>query len=203
MNMSATQSQSQPTPRSESRESSRVSPRVAERDHPARDGFERALQARQQRQEEQPSENSEEAPADGGAAAWMSVLPPPLLPMRAAAVPASVCAAGVIGETSGTRAVIEASLTASPGEAVTPLTGTDPAALWEVSVSATNAVPMQMRAERSGSTETHRAWGLTIASPAGNTEMMARHAPRLNERLRKHAVGLSHVRIEESDEDKS
>jgi hypothetical protein len=84
---------------------------------------------------------------------------------------------------------------------VTPLTGTEPAALWEVSVAAPNAVPMQVRAERTGGTEAHRAWGLTIASPAANTEMLVRHAPRLNERLRKHAVGLSHVRIEQADED--
>lgn len=201
MNMSATQSPSQPTPRSEGRaSSSRVPPREAEHNHPARDGFERALQARQQRPEEQPGEDPEEGSTDA-TPAWMSALPAPPLPLRAAAAPASVCAAGLIGESSGTRAVIEASLTASPGEAVTPLTGTDPAALWEVSVGETNSVPMQLRAERTGGTDTHRAWGLTIASPAGQTEMLARNTPRLNERLRKHAIGLSHVRIEAADED--
>jgi hypothetical protein len=70
-----------------------------------------------------------------------------------------------------------------------------------VSVGETNSVPLQLRAERTGGTEAHRAWGLTIASPAGQTEMLARNTPRLNERLRKHAVTLSHVRIEEADND--
>jgi hypothetical protein len=31
--------------------------------------------------------------------------------------------------------------------------------------------------------------------------VLVRHAPRLNERLRKHAVGFSHVRIEGDQED--
>jgi hypothetical protein len=202
MNMSATQSQSHTAPRSESRDSSsRVSSKESGHNHPARDDFERALQARQQSQEEQPGDGNEEpAGGDGGAAAWMSALSAPL-PLRAAAAPASLCAAGMTTEQTGTRAVIEASLTACPGQAVTPLTGTNPAALWEVSVAAPNAVPIQLRAERTGGPEANRAWGLTIASPAANTEMLVRHAPRLNERLRKHAVGLSHVRIEEADED--
>jgi hypothetical protein len=34
-----------------------------------------------------------------------------------------------------------------------------------------------------------------------NAEVLARHAPRLNERLRKHAIGLSHVRIEREEPD--
>jgi len=201
MNTSA--AQSQPATRSERRDSSsRVSPNEDSRNHPARDNFERALQARQQRQE-QPSEDDDEAPAGhGDAAAWMSVVPAPLL-MRAAAAPARSCAAAGATETSGTRAVLEASLTACPGQAVTPLTGTEPAALWEVSIREPNAVAVDVRAERSGPAGTQRAWGLTIASPAANTEMLARHAPRLNERLRKHAVGLSHVRIEEADEEHS
>ncbi len=32
-------------------------------------------------------------------------------------------------------------------------------------------------------------------------EALARHAPRLNERLRKHAIGPEHVRIERAKED--
>jgi len=199
MNMSATQSPPPSPPRSESRDSpSRVSSKESARDHPARDDFERALQARQQQTDEQSGDSQEDpAAGEGGVAAWMSALPAPL-PPRAAAAPVSRCAATMPAEVSGTRAVIEASLTACPGQAVTPLTGIDPAALWEVSVASPNAVPMQLRAERTG-TDAQRAWGLTIASPAANTEMLVRHTPRLNERLRKHAVELSHVRIEQAD----
>jgi hypothetical protein len=204
MNMSATQSPPPAPPRSESRDApSRASSKEPAHNHPARDDFERALQARQQQQEEQPGDSQEEPTAgDGGIAAWMSALPAPL-PLRAAAAPASLCAAAAPAEVSGTRAAVEASLSACPGQAVTPLTGTDPAALWEVSVAGTpNAVPMQVRAERTGN-DAQRAWGLTIASPAANTEMLVRHAPRLNERLRKHAIELSHVRVEQGDEEES
>jgi hypothetical protein len=174
-----------------------MSPADAEGRHPARDDFERALKGREQRQDEPADDNAESA-GNGAAPAWLAMTPMPML--TRAATPAAASAAGAINEPSGTRAALEASLTASPGNAVIPVLGADPAALWEVSVREPNATPLQVRVERSGTTESQRAWGLTIASPTGNVDLIARHAPRLNERLRKHAIELDHVRVERDDD---
>ncbi|HTP72184.1 MAG TPA: hypothetical protein VML58_08190 [Burkholderiaceae bacterium] len=174
-----------------------MSPADAERRHPARDDFERALKGREQRPEE-PADESAEPAGNGGAPAWLAIAPTPML--ARAATPAAASAVGVINEPSGTRAALEASLTASPGNALVPVLGTDPAALWEVSVREPNAAPLQVRVERSGTSDAQKAWGLTIASPASNVDLIARHAPRLNERLRKHAIELDHVRVERDDD---
>jgi len=45
--------------------------------------------------------------------------------------------------------------------------------------------------------ETQAPLTLTIASSTVDASVLARHVPRLNERLRKHAVGPAHVRIQD------
>jgi hypothetical protein len=198
MNLTAASSSSPATARRTSREP--TAPRSESVQQHARDGFERALQARRQRQEaedgEQSGRNDENPPA-----AWSLGVPiqPPVL--RAAAAQAGPSPITGPVDPSGTRAAIEASLTACPGEMVNPLTGNDPAALWEVTLNVPHAVPLAVRAERTGTTEAQRAWGLTLASSSSNTDVLARHVPRLNERLRKHAIQLDHVRVEQADDE--
>jgi hypothetical protein len=104
---------------------------------------------------------------------------------------------------TGTRAVVEASLRETSCPVATPVGGGVAATAWEVSVQEPNSIPLEMRAvraERSAS-EPQASWGLTIASSSVGAEVLARHAPRLNERLRKHAIGPEHVRIEQAEAD--
>jgi len=197
MNLTAPSSSSQTTARGTSREPTAPRTESVQQQH-ARDGFERALQARRQRQDaddgEESGHNDEGAPAPWSLG--VPIQPPVLRAAAAAAGPTPVT--GPVDQSS-TRAAIEASLTACPGDIVTPLTGTDPAAVWEVTLNEPHAVPLAVRAERTGTTEAQRAWGLTLASSASNTDVLARHVPRLNERLRKQAIQLDHVRVEQAD----
>jgi hypothetical protein len=44
-------------------------------------------------------------------------------------------------------------------------------------------------------------WTLTVSSSARDAALLARHAPRLNERLRARAIDLTHVRVERHADD--
>jgi hypothetical protein len=104
---------------------------------------------------------------------------------------------------TGTRAAIEAALNSNPAPLVTAVGATDPAALWEASISEPNGVAVDVRVLR-GEQLTPQAqpgWSVAVSSSQVDAEVLARHAPRLNERLRKHGVGFSHVRIEGNQDD--
>jgi hypothetical protein len=47
--------------------------------------------------------------------------------------------------------------------------------------------------------EAVNGWSLTIGSPTLDASVLARHAPRLNERLKARGLSDSHARIAESD----
>lgn len=103
---------------------------------------------------------------------------------------------------TGTRAAIEAALNHS-APAVSPVGGTDPAAVWEASVRGADSIPLDvrvMRAEKAPG-EMQAGMTMTIGSAGVNTEVLVRHAPRLNERLRKHGVEFEHVRIQRDEGD--
>lgn len=162
-----------------------------------REKFERALREKSEQQEE-----GQEQPAAEPVAG--SFYTPPALPPQRNAVAATHSPAGVVETvTTGPRAAIEAALNANAGEIVTPLGGVDPAAVWEASVREPNAIAVDVRVVRTERTTAQEApaWTVTVGSSSVNAELLARHAPRLNERLRKHAVGFSHVRIEREEED--
>lgn len=163
-----------------------------------REKFERALRAKSEQQEERPQE---EAPEEGTPAVFCA---PPSLPLARNAVAATHSPAGAVETvTTGPRAAIEAALNANAGEIVTPLGGVDPAAVWEASVREPNAIAVDVRVLRAERTTAQEApaWTVAVGSSSVNAEVLVRHAPRLNERLRKHAVGFSHVRIEREEED--
>jgi hypothetical protein len=210
MNMSATSSPSvqtqltgpvksaSATRRDDTRASSQ-----AETSSEQRDAFALALRAKSSRRddEDEQQEPQSDAAASALAAAMATAVPHAIRHAVPAAPPAP---AG--GETvaTGPRAAIEAALNSNPGPIVTPVGATDPAALWEASISEPNAIAVDvrmMRAERSTAQEAQPNWTVAVSSSTVNAEVLARHAPRLNERLRKQGVGFSHVRIEGEQED--
>ena len=168
------------------------------RDPRACNAFAQVLLMRQRQQRD--DDDDQEPPAE-------SPLLPTLAtssPSQASAVPPRSAAGALDAAPTGTRAVVETSLRETPCPQTTPRDGGDAAMAWEVSVHEPNSVALEMRAvraERSGAAEGHAGWGLTIASSSVGAEVLARHAPRLNERLRKHAIGPEHVRIEQTAED--
>jgi hypothetical protein len=193
MNTSATPSTTARTP---GPDAASTPSREGTRHHPARDRFERALQAREQR----PSvgEDSEQTTeGESGGTGW--ACPFQALAPKGPAPSPLPAAAGVIADRSSTQAAIETSLSASPGQVVAPMSAANPAAAWEVSVRDSLAPALQVRAERLATPDAQRGWSLTIGSPAANVDLLTRHTPRLNERLRKHGIELSHVRVDEAD----
>jgi hypothetical protein len=171
-------------------------PREA-RDPSACDAFAQALRSQQRQRRFDDDEQEPAAESEG-----LPTMPTTLL-SQAPALPHASRAGAIDLDPSGTRAAVEASLRETPCPQATALHGSEPPTSWEVSLHEPNSVALQMQAvrtERTGTAEPNAAWGLTIASPSVDAEILARHAPRLNERLRKHAIGPEHVRIERADD---
>ena len=169
-------------------------------DPQACDAFERVLQSRQRQQRS--GNDGEEPPRDPSQPPMMPALV--LSPAQTLALQPLSAAGALDPAPTGTRAVVEASLRESPCPQGTPIGGGDAAMTWEATVHEPNSVAVEVRAERAERTALsgpQAAWGLTIASPSVGVDVLARHAPRLNERLRKHAIGPEHVRIERSQQD--
>jgi len=157
-----------------------------------RELFERALRARSGTQDDEAAPS--DLAAEGIAAALIAA--PPL--HQARAVAQAPAPAGQIETVStGPRAAIEAALNANSCPVVTPVGGTDPAGVWEASIREPNSVAVEVRATRveKSAFEAHAPVTLTIASSTVDASVLGRHVSRLNERLRKHAVGPTHARI--------
>jgi hypothetical protein len=170
-------------------------------DPAARETFELVLQMRQRQQR-----SSDDGDGDGEQPPRESALLPALLPAlqaRTQTLPPLSSAGALDPAPTGTRAVVEASLRESPCPLLTPVGGSEAAMTWEATVHEPNSLALEVRAVRAERSDSSAppGWSLTIASPSVGVEVLARHAPRLNERLRKHAIGLDHVRIERSEED--
>jgi hypothetical protein len=129
--------------------------------------------------------------------------PPPLLLARATSTPALATTAAPESNLAAPHAALEAALNANPGpSALVP--GAEAGGAWEVSLHESMGVAVEMRATRPASANaggTPAAWTLTIGSSALDSAALARHAPRLNERLRARALTNTHVRIESSDKE--
>jgi hypothetical protein len=69
---------------------------------------------------------------------------------------------------------------------------------WEVSVREPLGVPVELRATRPESTA-GAPWTLTLSSSSLDAGLLGRHAPRLDERLRKRLGEAVHLRIERDD----
>jgi len=167
-----------------------------------RDAFELALRRKSKRddegdQQQEPQSDAAAAALAAAFAAGASHHAPRTIAHTAPPAPAS------IDNATGTRAAIEAALNSNPAPLVTAVGATDPAALWEASISEPNGIAVDVRALRSEqlTPQAQPGWSVAVSSSAVDAEVLARHAPRLNERLRKHAVGFSHVRIESSHDE--
>jgi len=166
-----------------------------------RDAFELALRKKSRRDDEdrqqEPQSDAAAAALAAAFAAGTSHHAPRTITHTAPPAPAA------IDNATGTRAAIEAALNSNPAPLVTPVGTTDPAALWEASISEPNGVAVDVRALRSEqlTPQAQPGWSVSVSSSAVDAEVLVRHAPRLNERLRKHAVGFSHVRIESSHDE--
>jgi hypothetical protein len=168
-----------------------VEPRDAQQQ---RDNFERLLRSKAGE-----SDEADEALPEGGAGIFPTL---PLAPQSTRPLTAGAVSAAVQTDASASRAAIGAALTHST-PAITPVGSTDPAAVWEASVRGADSVPLDvrvMRAEKAPG-ETQAGLTLTIGSSGVNAEVLVRHAPRLNERLRKHGVEFDHVRIQRDEGD--
>jgi hypothetical protein len=185
--------------------------------HPARDAFERALQARSAPREDDAApvdEDDESSSGTGASVAPGASLPGTSLPAPAPFLrpppgppPATVGhAAGATPDSTGTRAAIEAALGGQPAPtALSAIAGTDPAALWQVSIGEPLGIPVELRAQR-GERAAHEAaapWALSLRASSLGAETLSRHVPRLHERLRKQGVELDHVRVERDEEEDS
>ncbi len=163
----------------------------------SREAFERALRAGRSRgKADDNSEREAQDPPSAGVAAVIGQFPQP---SRHADSKAGSGTAAVEVVATGTRAAIEAALNAA-GPIVTPVAGTDPDATWEASVREPNSIAVEMRATRTlqaTAHETQANWTVAVSSPTVDADVLARHAPRLNERLRKHVTGTTHVRVEQ------
>jgi len=160
--------------------------------------FEAALRKKSSSRDDEKDDQGQDSDSDAGAAllaALAAGTPPAARPSAPAASPAP---AATHTEATGARAAIETALNNS-APLDTPLGAADPASLWEASINEPNGIAVDVRALR-GETTTQQSqpnWTVAISSSKVDAEVLNRHVSRLNERLRKHAVGFSHVRIDE------
>lgn len=168
-----------------------VEPRDAQQQ---RDNFERLLRAKTEEFDE-----GDEALPEGGAGIFPAL---PVAPQATRPLTTIAVSAAVEPESSASRAAIGAALMHS-APAITPVGSTDPAAVWEASVRGADSVPLDVRVMRAEKAPGEMQAGLTmtIGSSGVNAEVLVRHAPRLNERLRKHGIEYDHVRIQRDEGD--
>lgn len=167
--------------------------------------FEAALQSRQSKHESDGGEGQDderrETPADGVTGLAAAFAPP--LPLQGQHEEAPVAAPRTSDvPPSGTQVKMEAALNANVATAITDVGASDPAALWEASVNAPNAVPLEvrvLRGERIGS-ETNAQLTVSVRSSSVSADVLGRHASKLDERLKKRGVDGMHVRIEDGEE---
>jgi hypothetical protein len=75
----------------------------------------------------------------------------------------------------------------------------DAALSFEVTLNDPRGIGLELRAQRTGGSQVGAApapWSLTVGSGLVDASVLARHAPRLNDRLLARVVTHGHVRIE-------
>jgi hypothetical protein len=94
---------------------------------------------------------------------------------------------------------MQAALGADAGTPQPLAPATQAAGAWELTLRQPLGAAVDVRATRSA--EAVNGWSLSIGSPTLDASVLARHAPRLNERLKARGLSNSHVRIEGSDQE--
>ena len=160
--------------------------------------FEAALRKKSSSRDDEKDDQGQDSDSDAGAALLAALAAGAPQAARHSAPAASPAPSATHTEPTGARAAIETALNHS-APLDTPLGAPDPASLWEASINEPNGIAVDVRALRGETTaqQSQPNWSVAISSSKVDAEVLNRHVTRLNERLRKHAVGFSHVRIEE------
>ena len=165
----------------------------------------RAKSERRDKQNDDRNDGEGDTPAAGAAAPTLLPSAPVPLPAFAAALRAAAAACGQLApEASATaaKAGLGAALDAPNGAALPSGLRQDAAGAWAVTLNDPRGLALDLRATRPGDAQPAGAaapWSLTIASGVHDAALLARHAPRLNERLQARAATPTHVRIASSD----
>ena len=124
----------------------------------------------------------------------------PLLHRRSSGEADSGSAALSAASGGASCSAMQAALGADLGAPPPPLaTATHAASAWELTLRQPLGAAVDVRATRNA--EAVNGWSLSIGSPTLDASVLARHAPRLNERLKARGLSNSHARIEESDQE--
>ena len=160
--------------------------------------FERLLRekASKYHEEDDASNDAQGSSAAMGVPAFVN-WPAPLPPKRSDGEGNSGSAA-VGGSSDATSQAMHAALGADPG-VPQQLAPTRAAGAWELTLRQPLGAAVDVRATRNA--ESVNGWSLTIGSPTLDASVLARHAPRLNERLKARGLSNTHARIEESDQE--
>ncbi len=191
MNTSTTTASAPPPPRSE------AAPRPDNaRDRQRGEDFERLLREKAAAHDDDGDAADESAAAtpDAGAAGFLTwAAPPPLRQFGGL----SDAGSGLLDGAGAAGKALQAALAGDPDLAWPLAPAADAAGAWEVTLRQPLGAAVDLRATRS--TDAANGWSLSIGSPSLDASVLARHAPRLNERLKARALSNTHVRIEERD----
>jgi hypothetical protein len=158
------------------------------------DDFERLLREKSAAHDDDGDDAADESAAAAPPAGFLTwAAPPPL--QQFGGQPDSGC-----GRLDAAVAAGQAAQAAHAGDppSATPLApAADAAGAWEVTLRQPLGAAVDVRATRT--TDAVNGWSLAIGSPTLDASVLARHAPKLNERLKARALSNTHVRIEESD----
>jgi len=162
------------------------------------DDFERVLRAKSERRDDQPDDEGDAPPS------LLPYVPAPALSM-AAAQRAAAAACGLLApEASATaaKAGLGAAQDAPSGAATPAGLRQDTAGAWAVTLNDPRGLALDLQATRPGGAQpagAAAAWSVTIGAGVHDAALLARHAPRLNERLQARTVTHTHVRIQEGN----
>lgn len=170
------------------------------RDRQCGEEFERLLRDKAARHEEEEEANAggtADAPLAPTFVTWALPLPPR---REGGEGPAAGAAGGAACEAAAGRAKQAHDVAHAQAETPQPLAApANAAGAWELTLRQPLAASVDVKATRNA--EAANGWSLSIASPTLDASVLARHAPRLNERLKARALSNTHVRIEERDEE--
>jgi hypothetical protein len=168
------------------------------------DAFERVMR---QKSRDEDDDGCDERGGDGDA-------PPPPTPDGTAPPPAlraapmlSMSASHALSCMELPAAIVAAASRAAlageaPASIATTLQPDTTQAAWEVSVQEPGGVDVSLRATRAGvapAAHVQTPWDLSIASQGLDRATLARHASRLDERLRARGLAPGHLRIEDKE----
>jgi hypothetical protein len=173
-------------------------PQGGERGNPARtrergEDFDRLLREKAARHQDEETAAEADPPAAQAFAGWLMAPPPRREGREGDEASAPGAGDGAAKAAKGAAAAADAD---PPQSLATPANA---AGAWELTLRQPLSAALDLHATRTA--DAGHGWSLTVASPTVDASVLARHAPRLNERLKARALSNTHVRIEERDEE--